>query len=326
MKRDAENSFEGFLKETLPMIDEFFDKIDLEVHKRPLKAACQIVDHFLIEVEGDTKDDYFLKPWFIKICHSVDDWYALRYGETAILPPKRLLLGLVTHHSTLYKLNIPFIIRKPGENNTTWIKFPIEVFPDENVLEWIEPKLPYEAITEKRRISLVKTIITIAATLRLINNNLSTAEYKDSKARAMAESVLHHFEKAASDATNQDRKNSSLAPWELNMACEKIIKSYLSQQNISFPKTHDLRTLHKLADPNGSMAKEKKALSEMPSEQRIINWRYGESSPPTQKEIMRIYSASLIFCRLYTNKLTRKIVFSNASFQIRNPPNVKSKN
>jgi hypothetical protein len=326
MKKDVQNNLEGFLKETLPMIDEFFDKKDLEVHKRPLLAARQIVDFFIVDIKGYTKDNYLFKPWFIKICHCVDDWYALRYGESAIHPPKNLLHGLTIHYSTLYKLNIPITLTKPAENDTTWIKFPIEVFPDENVLEWIEPRLQFEAITERRRISLVNTISTVATHLRVINNDLNTADYEDSKTRAMAESVLHHFEKAASDAINQDRKNSSLAPWELSTACEKTIKTYLSQENVTFPKIHDLRKLHKLADPNGSMTEEKKALSEMPSEQRIMDWRYGESSAPTQKEIMRFYSASLIFCRLYASRLKRKLVLKNASFKIRKPPKIRNAN
>lgn len=323
MSHLASNTFEGYLNETLPMIDEYFDRINHEVHKRPFLAACQIVDFFILDIKGDTKDNYLVKPWFVELCHRVGDWYARRYGEAIILPPERTLRGLLMHHSTLYQVIIPTTLKEPGENDTTWIKFPIEIFPNENIFEWIEPKLPIQTFTYKKRITIANAITTVATNLRIVNHDLGTASFKDKKTRTLADSILRHFEKAAFDASSHDRNNSSLAIWELNMACEKTIKAYLFQKNIPYPKTHNLRDLHKLADVDDSWHEEKKAIVAIPNERKVIAWRYEECPPPTQKEIMRIYLACLTLCRLYANRMQRKLVFRNGSIQIRNPPRIK---
>ena len=322
MSNLASEAFEGYLNETLPMIDEYFDRINLEVHKRPFSVACHIVDFFIVDIKGDTKDNYLVKPWFVELCHCVADWYEKRYGEKQIQSPEHALRGLVMHHSTLYQLTIPITLKTPGERNTTWIKFPIEVFPSENIFDWIVPNLPVETFTSKKRTNFAKQISIVASYLRVINNDLGSASFIDKKTRSLANSVLRHFEKAALDASSHDRSNSSLAIWELTLACEKTIKTYLIQKNIPYPKTHNLRDLHKLADVDSSWHEEKKAISAIPNEDKVIAWRYEEYPPPTQKEIMRIYLACLTLCCLYAGRMQRKLVFKNFSMQIRNPPRI----
>ena len=61
-------------------------------------------------------------------------------------------------------------------------------------------------------------------------------DLEETRLQAMSSSVLRHLEKAAVDAAAEDHSACSLAIWELHMACEKTMKTYLAQKGITFRK------------------------------------------------------------------------------------------
>ena len=163
-------------------------------------------------------------------------------------------------------------------------------------------------------------VTRVATVLRAINLDLNTASLAKQEHRALARSVIRHLKKAAEDIVADDRGNVSLAIWELQMACEKTIKVYLSQQQIEYPATHNLRQLQKLALDASDWSEAKTAMAAMPSEKRVMAWRYGKIPPPTPKEVERMYSSALCLCGIYAKRLSRKLVLKNAAIQICRPP------
>lgn len=313
-------TFDEFLRETLPWIDEHLAASGTAVQDRPLTAARQIVDLFVIEIHGDTKENYHQKTWFARIFKSIYKWYERRYGDTLKKSRQARALGIVTYFGTPYLLHVPLVFTEPGEDGTAWVNFPREVLPSEDPLGWIETPPPFDTMTPKRKQALRIAATHVATALRAINLDLNTADTTEEKHRGLARSVIRHFEKAASDTAANDRENSSLAIWELQMACEKSIKVYLSQKQIDYPATHDLRHLQKLALDGADWSEVRAAMPGMPSEKRVMAWRYAEIPPPKPKEMERIYKSALCLCGEYAKRLSRKLIMKNASIQIRRPP------
>lgn len=313
-------TLDAFLRETLPWVDEQFSKEGRPIHERPLQAARIIVDYFIVSIEGDTKDGYLNKPWFGGIYRPVTKWYEGRYGDVLMRSPKAKTHGLVMYFGSPLLFRLPLVLTEPGKDGTAWVRFPKEVLPAEEVIEWFERHPPLDVISVKRREAFTASTRRVATFLRGIHNSLMTADLGTSGSRALVSMVLRHLEKAAVDATTGDQGAASLATWELQMACEKTMKGYLAQQAAAYPETHDLRALQKMALAYSDFSDAKKALAAMPSEKRVMAWRYSELAPPIPSELFRIYEAALTLCTAYANKMSRKYTFNNFAVQLRRPP------
>lgn len=314
------DSYEALLRETLPWIDERFSKDGRVVHERPFAAARIIVEHFIVEIEGDTKDEYLSKPWFAGIYEPIYKWYEARYGEALTRPRQEQTRGLVLYFGTPLLFRLPLVLNEPGLDGTTWLRFPKEVLGQEHPLDWIESPPPLAQMPAKRREALADSTRHIATLLRSINNDLNTADLEKSGPRALVGTVLRHFEKAAVDASAEDHGARSLAVWELQMASEKTMKAYLAQKEIAYPPTHDLRALQKLAFESADFGDAKSPMAAMPTERRVMAWRYSELPPPKPNEFFRIYGAALTLCRVYAGQMSRKYVFNNFAVQLKRPP------
>jgi HEPN domain-containing protein len=314
------DTLDAFLRETLPWIDELFSKDGRPIHARPLGAARIIVDRFIIKIEGDTKDDYITKQWFEGIYRPVTKWYERRYGEDLMRPPKAQTHGFVLYFGSPLAFRVPLVLVEPGEDEIAWMRFPKEVLPGEEITGWFERHPPFDAMPQRRREAFAASTKQVATALRGIHNALMTADLGASGSRKLVSTVTRHLEKAAADATTGDQGTFPLAIWELQMASEKAMKGYLAQQGAAYPETHDLRALQRLASAHSDFTVGKKPMASMPSEKRVMAWRYSELAPPSANELFRIYEAALSLCLIYAIKMSRKYVFNNAAFQIRRPP------
>lgn len=316
----SEPSFESLLRESLPWIDERFAKEGKPVQERPFAAAQIVVEFFVVEIEGDTKDNYITKPWFAGILEPVLKWYERRYGQVLLKSKQAQTVGLVHYFGSPLTFRLPLVVSEPGEGGTTWVRFPKEVLENEAPLTWIDTPPPIEAMPAKRSETLRTSVSTVANLLRSINNDLNTATLGKSAARSLVGTVLKHFEKAALDGSSHDPLTVALGVWELQMACEKTMKAFLSHLAIAYPETHDLRALQRLAQARGSVDAAKQFVAAMPSERRVVAWRYSELSPPTPAEFLRFYLAALNLARSYAAAMSRKYVFNNFAVQLRKPP------
>lgn len=315
----SDDQFNAFLGESLAMIDEKFAKDGRPIHERPLAAAQMVVEYFVESVEGETKDGYLTKPWFGGIYRPVWDWYQTRYGEKLIRSKRAQTRGIVLYFGSPLVFSVPLVVHEKGQEDTSWVRFPKEVLPSEDPLSWLESPPPLDEMPQKRRATLEQAIRQTATHLRSINNDLNTADLNEANQRSLVRTVIRHLEKAAVDETSDDENTRSLAVWELQMACEKTMKAYLWQTIATFPETHDLRALQKLAQATGDFAEAKKALAFMPSASRVISWRYAQVLPPVPSEFQRMYTASLMVCSVYASMMQRKYVFNNFAIQLKKP-------
>ena len=314
-------TFESLLQESLPWIDERFAKDGKPVHERPFAAAQVVIDLFVVEIEGDTKDNYLTKPWFVGIFDPILKWYERRYGNALLTSPQPRAIGLVHYFNSPITFHVALVLNEPGKDGTTWVRFPKEVLPEEDPLTWLDAAPPLDAIPDKRRENLRASVSMVADLLRVINNDLNTADLGRSAARSLVGTVLKHLEKAATDGASHDPPTVALGVWDLQMACEKTMKAFISQAGVAHPETHDLRALHRLANANGDRTAEaKQFVSAMPSERRVMAWRYSEIAPPTPSEFFRFYLAALRIVALYASRMSRKYVFKNFAVQLKKPP------
>jgi len=314
-------TLESLLQESLPWIDERFAKDGKPVHERPFAATQVVIDFFVVEIEGDTKDNYLTKPWFVGFFDPVLKWYERRYGKTLLTSPKSGAIGLVHYFNSPITFHVALVLNEPGEDGTTWVRFPKEVLPAEDPLTWLDAAPPLDAMPDNRRQKLRASVHMVADLLRGINNDLNTADLGKSAARSLVGTVMKHLEKAATDGASYDPPTVALGVWDLQMACEKTMKAFISQASGAHPETHNLRALHCLANANGDRTAEaKQFVSAMPSERRVLEWRYSETAPPTPSEFFRFYLATLRIVALYASRMTRKYAFNNFAVQLKKPP------
>lgn len=314
-------TFESLLQESLPWIDERFAKDGRPIHERPFAATQVIIEFFVVEIEGDTKDNYLTKPWFVGFFDPVLKWYERRYGRALLASPQSRSVGLVHYFDSPITFRVALVLNEPGDDGTTWVRFPKEVLSTEDPLTWLNAAPPINVIPDKRREKLRASICTVADLLRGINNDLNTADLGKSAGRSLVGTVLKHLDKAATDGASHDPQTVALGVWELQMACEKTMKAFVSQAGAAYPETHDLRALHRLANGSGDRTAEaKQFVSALPSERRVLAWRYSELAPPTPAEFFRFSLATLRLVALYASRMPRKYVFKNFAVQLKKPP------
>lgn len=285
-----------------------------------MAAARFVVDYLILDIRGDTKEDYVLKPWFAGIYQSIYKWFERRYGAGLTASRHAQTHGLVDYLGSLLSFRVPLVFSSPGEDGTSWVHFPNEAMPEEPVLSWLNNPPPLEALPARRHAKLEANVRETATHLRRINVNLSTADLEQAKARSLLGTVLRHFEKAATDAVVTDGSAICLAVWELQMACEKTMKGFLAQCLGGYPETHDLRALHKLATGATDMSSVKRHVSAFPTESRVMAWRYSEIQAPKPSEFLRFYVAAINLCLAYSEILPRKMVFKNFAVHLKAPP------
>lgn len=278
------------------------------------------MDHVIVEVSGDTKDDYLSKPWFSGIYVPIIHWYEQRYGTEITQPRRPMVHGLVSHFEALYAMRVELVLSEVDTDGYRWVKFPKEVLPDEDPSRWLIAPPKLDNLKSKRRSSLIETSRHVANRLRSINNSLNTATHSTEASRRMALTVVQHLDKAALDGTSRIDGASTFVPWELQMACEKTIKTFLVQRGVVYPATHDLRELNRLAQPLLNWAEAAKSLAAFPSEPRVMKWRYAEIAHPTQVEVWRMYGAALELIEGYAVRLTRSRTFNNFAVKLKKAP------
>jgi len=284
-----------------------------------MEAARFIVDELIVDIKGDTKDNYLQKSWFASIFLTVQDWYKKRYG-IAQVHPKRDVHGVVKHFGAFYLLRIPLTLTKPQGDGTCWLIFAKDVLSEEDATTWILNGPSLDGLRSRQVVTLRREATKTATHIRGIANDLMTADVADDADRAMVASVLRHLDKAAADICAPGHESASLAVWDLHMACEKVMKAYLRQESVVYPMIHDLRELNRLSPAKHDWSAVKLALGGFPSEARVMQWRYQTIATPSGEELWRFYGIALQVCSTYASRMTRKWTFNNFSVHLKNPP------
>jgi HEPN domain-containing protein len=311
------------LRKTISPMLESIDAIQSgkgkPLHLRPFEAADLIARHSIVEVEGDDdKDNFIDKPWFAAVYAEIHKWYVARYGSLMKVQ-RDYVAGLVVHRGLPHTVEVPITISMLQESGHVKLIFPSKLYPTEDPMEWVRPKISKRSVGPLDG-KLRSRIASTCNDLRRIGLNAGSAGGKDTGVPLMAASIVAHLSKAAEAASSHHKERNSLALWDLHLACEKSIKSLLTQRKIQFPKTHDLARLNGLLPDLGVRRKARRVIRHLPNENEVIRHRYLQEAPISPNKLYLFYSLALRLCVIYTSSLTQEFQIADASFFVKQPP------
>ena len=316
-------TFDDIVAILLPEIDEMIASRGEPLFGRPQRAAMIIVEHCIIEIRGESKDNYFTKPWFGALLAAVIDWYDKVYGEAMLSRIAQSHTAVIVIRHTPTALEVPLTLTSPiAEDNTFWITLAADVLPGENPIDWLVHPPKLSELSEEQLGQAASSAALTGGLVRRISNGLMTIGNQSKSALKHAALVLPYLQSAAQSILQPNRQGLSTAIWEANFAAENAIKCHLRHARaLKVPNVHDIRQLDSSAVGWPRPPELDVAVSVMPSGINVIQHRYGELGEVPLSHAMEVYQASLIICKHYANAIApKKFRLENARFQMRAPP------
>lgn len=303
----------------LESIDAIQSNDGKPIYIRPFEAAGLIVRYSIVQIEGDDdKDNYIKKPWFAAIYREIHKWYESKYGSLMEVQRDNVT-GLIVHNGLPHVIDIPKTISVLQDSGLVKLTFPSKLHAGENPMTWVRPRIPKRSIGNSSG-KLDRRIASTCNALRRIGINTLSAGGESSGVPLMAGSIVEHLSNAATIVSSHHKEGNSLAIWDIHLACEKSIKSLLTQRDISYPKTHDLLKLNLLlADPlleHNAL----RIIRLLPDDKVVIGHRYLQETTISTNRFYTYYSLAMKLCVLYTSNLAQEIQIADASFFLKRPP------
>lgn len=302
------------------LFDDEFATVNMPFYRRPLQAAMRFVQVGIKDVSGQTKDDYFQKPWFAEIVKQVIGWYVERYGAEALKPEQNRFSGLVLLRRTPIRLTMRETVKKiEVENETSWMIYADAMHESETVLSFFSSKPNLDALPSKDRAKLEADVGRIVSQSRRINLALHSADDLKPDGQRLRDGVWMHVENAVANIASLKPSLASVGAWELHLAVEKTFKVFLHQHGNTDMKAlgHDLSKMSGASKEFG-LAVSPKSLAQMP------HWRAASDSRYAQKavdidDIVAIYDISLQLMSEIAAKIKQIVVLNNVGILLRKP-------
>lgn len=305
----------------LPDLDQAFAKAGIELSSRPVRAASFIVEKFVIEVEGDSIENYHQKPWFGLFFNCARQWYEGRYGDNLNSEVLNKLEAAVQIYQRWYLLEIPVQFKKlVPEEKSAWVYFPTTVREGEDVLQWIQSGPNFEKMNSSTKDKVLGKIEELVALVRKINLNLWVPFDEQSHADT-AEHIKQYIASAAKHFADNKPQSVEMAIWEMHFAFEQSFKLWLSQKGLGSYTTHDLTELNdETASLLGHPLVQESTLEKLPSGTDAINFRYAKLPAPSLERQHNIYRIGLQCIKTVTDHLERELHVFDAGILLKQPP------
>lgn len=279
-------------------IDEYLALQEIPIRQRPTRAAMTFVKEVITDMEGDTKDDYFEKPWFAIIHHHVTNWYKDNYGEAFAKDDSAKATGVVLIRGSAFEVSVPLVRhRVEVEGETMWVLFPSEVDADEKPLDWLKSPPDLNRLDTLNHKKLLKDVTFVGNGLRTLRIKLMTVKASDPRISSLLDGVLAAFESAAASILRSDDSARGDALWSLQMALEKVLNAFALQKKGNSKQGHNLYILF---DDISAFcdARKRHLLKKMPPHDLgisdgIIQYRYGLPDKPNIIYVVEAYKAAL---------------------------------
>ena len=311
--------FEEAIAERLVLIDEYLSATEIPVPQRITQAAFMFVQDWIIDIEGDDKTDFALKPWFAVIYHHVKEWYRDHYGPATEGGGGSIASGVVLVRGMPVEVKVPLTrstVETPGE--TAWLHFPVTIDEGEGPEDWLVNAPPLAKLDLRQRKKLAKKLKAVGTGLRCIRTNLMGIKPSDDTVNGLLKGILPEFESAAANILRQEASGRGAALWSLQMAMEKILKAFAQHKTGTFRHSHDLFVLYDDVKDHGISAK-RTLLNKMPREPQIMSDRYGLAGTPSITEVMDAYDAALEFAGQASRSFGRDFSIGGARFLLKKP-------
>lgn len=305
----------------LPDLDGVLTKMNVELSARPLRAASMFVKYFVRDIKGDTKEEYFTRPWFAVIYAVTHGWYVAKYGEGFDRSDPGFP-AVIQIHDWPYLVHVPFTHPEPGdEPDTVWMSFDVRLGRDEAPRKWIQHAPNLVALSKREAMRLDRDLARLTDQVRTIHVYFMTSQ---DAATPRFDELRNVALLALRNAAGHIQKNTphslALALWEINYALENALKALIDQAGAKFSYVHDLRVLLEEAARAGRRPFPKSALAFMPSAKRVMKHRYGKSVPGGRAEVVRAYGLALDRLVRIGARLDRDLQLEHASFLLKRPP------
>ncbi|ASJ76198.1 hypothetical protein [Granulosicoccus antarcticus] len=315
-----EDKFGDYVREWIPLIDAYLAKQQKPIRGRVLSAALHFVDDVIVEVRGDTKEDYHEKPWFAIVYWHVRKWYEDFYGDQLNQPTDELP-GVVFINHTPFELRMAITVSEVVEEGVSSnMVFPVEVRPEDKLTDWFLSPPNTSMIPAEGHDKLDTEIRTIVLNTRTLNLGLMTAKLESPSLNEFAGSIVGHIRTAICLILSNNTEGQSVSIWELHMAVEKSIKLFLEQRSIGYTKTHDVRKLRDLAPSDFDSTSLDEYFGNMISGSEAVKRRYCQGDEMSSDYIFNFYMSSLAITSFYADSLDRTYGVKNAKFTFKKPP------
>jgi len=312
-------SFEHAIKEWMVIIDAYLTELRVQIPDRIMLAAQEFVERGIVKIEGDTKENYFVRPWFQFVHQAIHRWYKEKYGS-ALHRPDEVFLGACEILGSLFRLRVPRNLRRDGEpGKTVWIVFPIDLQDEEDPANWLVNPPNLSAFESETRRHALDEVVSVARLLRVIHNDLMTAKKPDDISQELDNNISVHLMASAERLTEVHRTAFGIACWEAHQTVEKSLKLLGRQYRGQHRKTHELMQLFR--DIQDSVTGiDEDLLQKMPTKNRVSEMRAGEGTSVGPQVAYQIYRISLDVTAQCTSAMQRDIRARNAAFLLKMPP------
>jgi len=264
--KSFEHGVKKILEDQLPIFDDILAESQKPLRERPLAAAFYFVDYCIVDIKGDSKDNFLEKEWFKSIYTLIKQWYADRYGAARTSSKKPIAVGAVLIYKTPFELNIPLSIAQEWEgDDRRWFCLPVSIQEDENVFDWIKNGPNIEKIPETDLEDLKSRICDISKNNRAIHVNLMSASLKQSLHK-ISNTIPAHLDKASNDILSLESGRISTSYWEIHLAIEKALKLIILQNEREHQNKHNLDKLCRIANNIKGVTLDCNFISKFPSD------------------------------------------------------------
>lgn len=295
------DSLDGVIAERLPILDELLAERGVALEARPLKAACDFVDLWVLKVpdasgkefEVSTTTEVVTEKWFGALYQTIERWYRRRYHDAFNSRESRTLTGFVSIWSTPFKLAIPRVVREPDvPGETAWLRFPSAVLESERPLDWLCQPPSLDDLSRTQRDQLESEEREVATRLRSIEVSIMGIPVSDEALDGLLVAVSSHLRAAAEKAIIGGHPALETGGWDFHFAVECALKALLHVKSGSFPRIHVLADLYELAKPYlPDLPNE--LLERLPTAEEAIGYRYGGGRRLTLGCYWGMYQAAL---------------------------------
>jgi hypothetical protein len=312
-------SFERTIKEWMVPIDSQLTKLRVPIPDRVDLAAQEFVEFCILDIKGDSKEDYLLRRWFRFVYRTVRRWYEDKYSA-ALRRPDLFFVGACEILGSLFRLRVPMHLRRDGEpGKAFWLVFPVDLQEEDDPASWLVNPPNLAALEPEARKHVLDEVATVARLLRLIRSDLLTAETPDEIAGELADNISSHLMASAERLIEPRQPAFGLACWEAHQAVEKALKLLGRQYRGTHKKMHELMLLfHDVAGLITGV--DDSLLGQMPSQSRIIEMRAGEGASVDAEEAHHLYRLGLEITAQCVGAMKRNTVMRNTAFLIQKPP------
>lgn len=323
-------SLDGVIAERLPILDELLAERGVTLKERPLRAACDFVELWVVKIRDASGNEFEPSPasevvtekWFGALYQAIERWFRHRYQDAFDAKESRTLTGFVTVWSTPFKLAVPRVVREPDvPGESAWLRFPNAVLESERPLDWLCRPPSLDDLSRTQREQLESEAREVATRLRSIAVSIMGTPVSDETLDGLLVAVSSHLRVAAEKAIIGGHPALKTGGWDLHFAAECALKALLHVESGSFPRIHALTGLYDLAEPY-LPGLPKELLERLPTAEEAISSRYGGGRELTLADYRGMYQATLEIVEKAMDPLA-VLRFGQGKIKIARPPWMK---